>query len=102
MTYQELQAALEVFGLDERASLQEIKKRHHALVKIHHPDQARQDSSDGEQSDPEQIRRINTAYGLILDYLKSYRFSFSETEFYRQTPDQPLRRQFGHDPLWGK
>ena len=101
MTYQELQAALKVFGLDERASLKEIKKRHRALVKIHHPDQVRRDSRDGEQNDPEQIRQINEAYALILDYLESYRFSFCEEEFYRQNPDQQLHRQFGNDPLWG-
>ncbi|OGR01537.1 MAG: hypothetical protein A2505_03440, partial [Deltaproteobacteria bacterium RIFOXYD12_FULL_55_16] len=71
MTYQELQAALKVFGLDERASLKEIKKHHRALVKIHHPDQVRRDSRDGEQNDSEQIRQINEAYALILDYLES-------------------------------
>ncbi|HCC55132.1 MAG TPA: molecular chaperone DnaJ, partial [Desulfobulbaceae bacterium] len=49
----------------------------------------------------EQIRQINEAYALILDYLESYRFSFCEEEFYRQNPDQQLHRQFGNDPLWG-
>lgn len=102
MTYQELQAALAVFNLDERASLKEIKRRYRALVKIHHPDQAGRECREGEQSEPDQIQRINAAYKLILNYLESYRFSFSEDEFYLQNSDQYLRWQFGNDPLWGK
>ena len=38
MTYRELQDALETFGLGERATLKEVKARHRALAKAHHPD----------------------------------------------------------------
>lgn len=95
MNYQELQAALLVFGLGDRASLKEIKTRHRQLVKQHHPDA-------GAPAETAPIREINAAYRIILEYLAEYRFSFREEEFFQQNPEARLQRQFGHDPLWGK
>ena len=46
MTYRELQLALAVFGLEERASLSQIKGRHRELVKRHHPDAGGDPGSD--------------------------------------------------------
>jgi len=95
MAFAELQASLVVFGLGERATLKEIKTRHRELVKRYHPDV-------GGAHDPEQIRKVNAAYRVLLDYVGPYRFSFAEDEFYEQNPDERLRRQFMDDPLWGK
>lgn len=49
MTYADLQEALRVLGLGERATFREIKTRHRELVKRHHPDTA-------PTSDPDTIR----------------------------------------------
>ena len=94
MTYQELKAALHLFGLHENdlLTIRRIKERHRALVKEHHPDHG--------ASDPEMIRRLNEAHRLLMDYLQSYRFSFSQEEFYRQNPEEHLKRQFSWDPVW--
>ena|SRR6185369_4616630 len=94
MTYQELHHALEIFALGERTTLQEIKNRHRELVKLHHPDA-------GNGAHPEEIRQVNAAYQVLLDYVTQYSFSFSEEEFYQQNPEEQLRRQFMDDPLWG-
>lgn len=94
MTYRELQAALQILGLGERASLAEIKARHRALVKQCHPD-------SGNADDGERIRQVNAANRLLQAYVSAYRFSFAEDEFYEQNPDERLRRQFMTDPLWG-
>lgn len=94
MTYAELQEALLVFGIGERASRGEIRARHRHLVKKHHPDA-------GVEPDHDRISKINAAYRVLLDYIESYRFSFAEDEFYAQNTDERLRRQFMNDPLWG-
>lgn len=94
MTYAELQKALEVFGLPEQATLRQIKKRHRELVKKYHPD-------TGDGHDPARIRVINAASRILLDYCEQYVFSFSENEFYRQSPEERLRIQFCDVPLWG-
>lgn len=118
MTYSELQAALKVLGLNEGATLGEIKRRHRELVKRHHPDgrksadsapipAARRDQphepsgESEEESDQALIRRINVAHRIISEYINSYQFSFSEEEFYRQNPEARLLHQFDNDPIWG-
>ncbi len=95
MTFQELQWALQIFGLPERATLREVKGRHRELVKRFHPDR-------GGGDDPERIRLINAAYRILAEYCQDYAFSFAEEEFYRQNPDERLRMQFCDDPLWGR
>jgi curved DNA-binding protein CbpA len=93
-TYRDLHTALDLLGISGRATLAEIKDRHRVLVKRHHPD-------TGNPSDPERIRLINEAYRTVMEYLSGYRFSFDEDEFYEQNPEERLRMQFSHDPLWG-
>ena len=95
MTYADLQEALRVLGLGERASLKEIKARHRELVKRHHPDASH-------ASEPEMIRNVNAAYRIVSDYISAYRFSFAEDEFYEQNPEARIWLQFADDPLWGK
>ena len=95
MTYADLQKALRILGLGERATLKEIKARHRELVKRHHPD-------TGNASDPEMIRKVNAAYRMVFDYVSAYRFSFAEAEFYEQNPEERIWRQFADDQLWGK
>jgi curved DNA-binding protein CbpA len=94
MTFADLQQALAIFGLAERATVREIKARHRDLVKRFHPDR-------GEKHDPERIRMINAAYAVLRTYCDQYRFSFAEEEFYEQNPEERLRRQFVGDPIWG-
>lgn len=95
MTYANLQEALRVLGLGERATLKEIKARHRELVKRLHPD-------TGATDDPDKIRQVNAAHKIIMDYLSGYRFSFAENEFYEQNQEARIMMQFADDPLWGK
>ena len=95
MTYDELREALTVLGLRDRCTLREVKDRHRELVKRYHHD------SGGDPED-EQIRRINSAYRIVSDYLGAYSYSFSEEEFYEQNPEEQLRRQFMDSSLWGE
>jgi len=95
LTFQNLQKALEIMGLGERASLAEIKARYRQLVKRCHPD------GQPERVDPESIQQLNAAYALLRDYCASYRYCFSQEEFWEQNPEERMRRQFATDPLWG-
>ena len=45
MYFADLQEALKVLGLGERATIREIKAHHRALVKRHHPDTGNGDIS---------------------------------------------------------
>ncbi|MHB8174512.1 MAG: J domain-containing protein [Nitrospirota bacterium] len=93
MDYDKLKKAVEIFGLFDGISLKEIKKRHRELAKKYHPD-----SGNG---DAELMKEINIAYKVMLGYCESYRYSFSEEEFYRQHPEELIRKRFMSDPIWG-
>lgn len=93
MDYRDLKAALEIFGITERATLEQIKQRHRALVKQHHPDRT-------DNTNTEFMLKINAAYELLTAYCESYRYCFTEEEFLEQVPAERLRRQFGWDPMW--
>lgn len=94
MTYRELQQAVTLFALGERATLGQIRKRYRELARRFHPDH-------GTDRDPAMIRQINAAYQILSEYCAGYRFDFSEAEFLEQVPAERLRRQFGRDPVWG-
>ncbi len=93
MDYEELKKAQEIFGLLDGVSLKEIKKRHRELAKKYHPD-----SGGG---NAEFMKEINEAYKILLGYCESFRYSFSEEEYYRQNPEELIRKRFMNDPIWG-
>lgn len=93
MTYRELQEAVALFGLGERATLKQIKARHRDLAKACHPDR-------GAAADAQVMQQVNAAYKTLLAYCSDYRFCFGEEEFLEQQPEERLRRQFGWDPVW--
>ncbi len=95
MTYRELKAALRVLGLGERATVQEIKTRYRELAKQHHPD-------GGNGAKSEEIYRVIEANRVIMKYVESYSYCFSEREYLEQNPDERLRRQFMSDSVWSK
>ncbi len=45
---------------------------------------------------------MNETNRVIMEYVKSYRYCFSEREYLDQNPEERLRRQFMSDPLWGR
>jgi hypothetical protein len=94
MTHAELKAALAVFGFSERDQLtmSQVKRRQRELSRKYHPDL---------QGDSSRMQILNGAATFLMSYLHSYRFTFSEEEFYRQNPDEWLRMQFANDPVWG-
>jgi len=93
MTYADLQQALLIFGLGERATLKDIKSRYRTLAKRYHPD-----TSTSEEADA--MRKVNAAYRIIQAYIAEYRFSFAEDEFYEQNPEERLYKQFEGFMWW--
>jgi len=95
MTHEKLRSAIRVFGLGERATLEEIKARYRELAKRHHPD-------GGGSEDAGEIYRVIEANRVIMEYVASYRYCFSDLEYLDQYPEERLRRQFMTDPVWGR
>jgi len=67
------------------SSLEDINKKYKKLVKQLHPDVNKNDEND-------KIVEINKAYEILRDYIRNYKFTFSEDEILRQYPSEFLKK----------
>jgi len=63
--------------------MDDINKKYKKLVKKTHPDI---------NQNNDKITEINRAYEILKDYIKNYKFSFSEEEIQRQYPHEFLKK----------
>jgi DnaJ-class molecular chaperone len=63
--------------------LDDINKKYRKLVKETHPD-------INEEND--KIIEINRAYEILKDYIRNYKFTFSEDEILKQYPHEFLKK----------
>lgn len=93
-------AAKGLLGLEERATLQEIKQAFRRFAREHHPDVAGDDKEGARQP---AMHEIITAYQALLAYCAGYRFPLVPEE-----ADESLEAEewwmerFGRDPIWSK
>lgn len=90
-TYADVEDASQTLGLIGIETRDEIKKKYFQLCKKHHP--------DIKGGDSELFQKINSAYKLLEEYMKEYKFSFSQKEFYEQ---YPYAKEYSGDLMWGK
>ncbi len=101
ITFEMLEDARHTLGLGQKATLEEIKRRYHNLIKKYHPDSPRTKKTDKNEAD-DAIRRINKAYTVIMSYCSQYRYSFRKEDFERDQEHPSLKslRQFSKDGIW--
>ena len=78
MTYEELQGAVEIFGLIGLENKDQIKKKYLLLSKKYHPDT--KDGSD------KKFQELTKAYQILNQYINSFKFRFTKEEFSNQYP----------------
>lgn len=82
-TFEDIDAARRILGLLDTASMREIKQSYRRMSFQHHPDQ-----SDEGQEDDQTMKRLNWAYGTIVDYCERYRYSFQEEDVAMAYPEE--------------
>lgn len=95
-----LKEAAEVLGIQEHASLNEIRQKYHEQIKTWHPDVSQQDPAVSH----EMTIRIKKAYNLLGDYYMNHVFSFRIEDLSRdlkQSPADFWMPRFGEDPIRG-
>lgn len=97
-TFTEIDQARKVLGLGEKADLAEIQKAYRCLAKEWHPD--KRETRDQDLCH-EKMKEINSAYKIIMRYVKSYRYDFIERKVSEDDPAARWKAQFGDDPTWG-
>jgi len=87
LSFEEFKKALETLNITGTASLKEVKKTYREKVK---------------NAQEQELKELSKAYKIVVDFMESYPFSFSEDEFFRAYPEERLKRRIWQDPLWGR
>lgn len=94
--FKKIDESRRILKLGESATLTEIKKSYRWMVKMHHPDKC----SDKDMKESEkQIREINKAYEILMDYCQSYRYPFTKKEV--EDSYSKYMKGFSEDWMWG-
>lgn len=98
--FKQVDEARKLLGLDETATLEEVKDTYRELSLKYHPD--RFQGKENKQSE-EMMKKINNAKDILLIYCANYRYSFKEKDVKRNSFDketyQHLKRFY--DGWWG-
>ena len=85
INFKQIDEARRLLGLDETATLEEIKHAYRELSLKYHPDRLK--GKANKQSE-EMMKRINRAKDILLVYCANYRYSFKEKDFKRSSLDK--------------
>lgn len=91
-TFAEIDRARRVLGLEQRASIEDIRAAYRRLSKRYHPDAGESDSDDSRA-----FREVHDAYRLLLSYCQQYQFSFIPEEVKSFDPEEWWFRRFGEN-----
>ena len=85
--FNQIDNARKLLGLDETATLEEIKETFRKLSFKYHPDRCK----DEKKKECEEIfKKISNAKDIILNYCANYRYSFKEPDVKKNTMDKGL------------
>ncbi len=82
--FHDIDRARKILCLGERASIREIKESYFNLAKKFHPDKGAKSCDE--------IRELNWAYKLLMDYVLNFKFSFKREDILRNDPEFFLKR----------
>ncbi|MCD6583526.1 MAG: J domain-containing protein [Candidatus Omnitrophica bacterium] len=82
--FEELNRARKILGLDEEATLYEVRNNYYELSKKFHPDRCKGNKKECE----EKFKEITQAYNLIMEYIACFRISFKEKDVERMSIDK--------------
>ena len=98
--FQQIDKARKQLGLEEDATLEEIKEVYRKLTLKYHPDRCKEEKSKEYE---EMSKKINRAKDILTAYCASYKYSFRERDVRRNTMDREsyehLKRFY--DGWWG-
>ena len=83
--FKEIDEARKLLGIEETATLKEIKNAYRKLAFKHHPDKCK----DEEKKECEEMfKKITHANDILMSYCAGYEYSFKEDDVERETADK--------------
>ncbi len=79
----EIERALKIMGISPPVSIKELKRAYRKRL-----------------MEGAEVAELSSAYRLLLEFMESYPFRFSEEEIKRACPSERFSSRFG-DLLWG-
>ena len=87
--FKQIEEARRLLGLEEDASLEEIKKAYRILAYKYHPDKC---SGKKKKECEEKFKKISHANDVLMSYCSGYRYSFKEKDVRKNVMDREFRR----------
>jgi hypothetical protein len=87
--FDEIDEARKLLGLDDAATLSEIKSAYKRLAHRYHPDK-----HSGGADETEVMKKLNWAYKLLMRYCDDYKYSFREEDIARTYPAEEYLRNY--------
>ncbi|MEW6219248.1 MAG: J domain-containing protein [Thermodesulfobacteriota bacterium] len=97
--WRQLEAARQLLGLGERASLAEIRQAYRSRSKACHPDLAPPDQAAAAH---ERMQALTAAYDTLRRYCADYRFRLVPAAGETMSDEDWWLDRFGQDPVWGR
>ncbi len=85
--FKEISEARKLLGLDESATLKEIKKAYRKLSLKYHPDKCQEEDKKESQ---EMFKRISHANDILMSYCAGYNYSFKEEDVKKNTMGEEI------------
>lgn len=98
--FKQIDEARKSLGLDETATMEEIKKAYKKLALKYHPDR----HNDEKKKECEKVfKKITHANDILMGYCAGYRFSFKAEDVRRNTMDKEFYEHLKrfYDGWWG-
>ena len=98
--FRQIDEARQLLGLEEDATLDDIKKAYYKLSYEYHPDKCKDKKK---RECEEKFKKINHAKDMLMSYCAGYKYSFREKDVKRNTIDRFFYKhlQRFYDGWWG-
>jgi len=97
--FKQIDESRRILGLEEDATLEEIKKAYRTLAHEYHPDKCKEEKK---KECEERFKKISHANDILMNYCAAYKYSFKEKDVKRNSMDREFYRHLKrfYDGWW--
>jgi DnaJ-class molecular chaperone len=98
--FKQINEARQILGLEEDATIEEIKTIHKKLALKYHPDRCKDEKK---KECEEMFKKVAHANDILMAYCAGYRYSFKEKDVKKNTMDREFYKHLKrfYDGWWG-